>query len=156
MSLAWGLRRWWSTRYFGSSMVFVPRESPSCWLSRMHAPLSRWPTMATFWKWVRSPCRAERPNWRTIQGSSTPIWAQRARRRTKRRTMWNYEPPLREMRYVIDDVLSLPEQWLRLPAFAELDLGTASQVLDQAARFAVEVLAPTNAAGDLRGCTWSS
>ena len=69
--------------------------------------------------------------------------------------MWKYQPPLRDMRYVIDEVLSLPERWGHLPAFAELDSQTAAQVLNEAARFAVDVLAPTNATGDLQGCTWS-
>ena len=69
--------------------------------------------------------------------------------------MWHYEPPLRDMRYVIEDVLGLPAQWAKLPAFAYLDAGTAQQVLDEAAKFARDVLAPTNAGGDLEGCRWS-
>jgi alkylation response protein AidB-like acyl-CoA dehydrogenase len=67
--------------------------------------------------------------------------------------MWQYEAPLRDMRYVIEDVLGLPASWAALPAFAELDADTARQVLAEAARFAIEVLAPTNANGDLEGCT---
>ncbi len=67
--------------------------------------------------------------------------------------MWQYEAPLRDMRYVIEELLGLPVQWARLPAFAELDAETARQVLAEAARFATEVLAPTNASGDLEGCT---
>ncbi len=67
--------------------------------------------------------------------------------------MWQYEAPLRDMRYVIEDVLGLPAQWAAVPAFAELDADTARQVLAEAARFATEVLAPTNANGDLEGCT---
>lgn len=67
--------------------------------------------------------------------------------------MWQYEAPLRDMRYVIEDVLGLPAQWAAVPAFADLDADTARQVLAEAARFAIEVLAPTNANGDLEGCT---
>ncbi|WP_341891330.1 acyl-CoA dehydrogenase family protein, partial [Variovorax sp. YR752] len=67
--------------------------------------------------------------------------------------MWQYEAPLRDMRYVIEEVLGLPAQWAALPAFAELDADTARQVLEEAARFATEVLAPTNSNGDLEGCT---
>jgi alkylation response protein AidB-like acyl-CoA dehydrogenase len=69
--------------------------------------------------------------------------------------MWHYEPPLRDMRYVIEDVLGLPAQWAKLPAFADLDAETAQQVLDEAAKFARDVLAPTNAGGDLEGCRWT-
>ena len=49
--------------------------------------------------------------------------------------MWHYEPPLRDMRCLIEDVrglpaqcegvLGLPAQWSVLPAFAELDADTA-------------------------------
>ena len=67
---------------------------------------------------------------------------------------WAYRAPLREMRYVIDELLGLPAQWAALPAFAELDADTAAQVIEQAATFATEVVAPLNASGDLEGCTW--
>ena len=69
--------------------------------------------------------------------------------------MWHYVPPLRDMRYVIEDVLGLPAQWARLPGLKELDADTARQVLDEAAKFARDVLAPTNAGGDLEGCQWN-
>ena len=70
--------------------------------------------------------------------------------------MWHYEPPLRDMRHVIEDVLGLPAQWSQLPSFAELDADSARQVLDEAAKFARDVLAPTNAGGDLEGCHWEA
>jgi alkylation response protein AidB-like acyl-CoA dehydrogenase len=68
--------------------------------------------------------------------------------------MWQYRAPLRDLRYVIEELLDLPAQWAALPAFAELDAATARQVLDEAARFATEVVAPLNASGDLAGCRW--
>jgi len=68
--------------------------------------------------------------------------------------MWQYRAPLRDLRYVIEELLELPAQWAALPAFAELDAATARQVLDEAARFATEVIAPLNASGDLEGCRW--
>ena len=68
--------------------------------------------------------------------------------------MWHYRAPLRDLRYVIDELLDLPAQWAAMPAFAELDAATARQVIDEAARFATEVVAPLNARGDLDGCTW--
>jgi len=66
--------------------------------------------------------------------------------------MWHYEPPLCDMRHAIEDVLDLPAQWTKLPAFADLDAETAQQVLGEAAKFARDVLAPTNAGGDLESC----
>ena len=68
--------------------------------------------------------------------------------------MWRYEPPLRDMRFVIEELLDAPAQWAGLAAFADLDVGTARSVLDEAGRFAAEVLAPTNADGDRHGCQW--
>ena len=62
--------------------------------------------------------------------------------------MWSYVPPLREMRFVIDEVLRLPEQWAAWRGRAELDADTAAQVLEEAGRFAAQVIAPINAAGD--------
>ena len=42
-----------------------------------------------------------------------------------------------------------------MPAFAEVDADTARAVLEEAGKFASEVLAPINAAADLQGCSWN-
>lgn len=68
--------------------------------------------------------------------------------------MLRYEPPLRDMRFVIDEVLGAPAAWARQPAFGGLDAETAAEVLGQAGKFAAEVLAPLNGPGDAVGCTW--
>ncbi|MFO1338174.1 MAG: acyl-CoA dehydrogenase family protein [Burkholderiaceae bacterium] len=68
--------------------------------------------------------------------------------------MWHYAPPLRDMRFVIDEVLQAPAAWAAMPAFDGLDADTAAEVLAQAGKFAAEVLAPLNGPGDLAGCTW--
>ena len=68
--------------------------------------------------------------------------------------MWRYDPPLRDMRFVIDEVLGAPAAWAAMPAHAEIDSDMAAAVLEEAGRFAAEVLAPTNGPGDLEGCTW--
>jgi alkylation response protein AidB-like acyl-CoA dehydrogenase len=68
--------------------------------------------------------------------------------------MWRYEAPLRDMRFVIEEVLGAPASWTRMPAFDGLDGDTAAEVLNQAGRFAAEVLAPLNGPGDLAGCQW--
>ncbi len=67
--------------------------------------------------------------------------------------MWHYQPPLRDIRFVTEELLNLPAQWASLPAYAELDVDTARQVIEEAGKFAAEVLAPLNAVGDLEGCT---
>jgi alkylation response protein AidB-like acyl-CoA dehydrogenase len=68
--------------------------------------------------------------------------------------MWHYTPPLRDIRFVMEDLLGLPAQWAAMPAHAELDADTARQVLEEAGKFAAEVLAPLNGPGDLAGCEW--
>ncbi len=67
--------------------------------------------------------------------------------------MWHYQAPVADMAYLINQVLDAPASWRELPAFAGLDAATATEVLQQAGKFAGEVLAPTNATGDLQGCT---
>jgi alkylation response protein AidB-like acyl-CoA dehydrogenase len=66
---------------------------------------------------------------------------------------YTYAAPLEDMRFAIEQVLDAPASWRASPAFAELDGDTAGAVLEEAARFASEVLQPTNAPGDLEGCT---
>ncbi|HET9643734.1 MAG TPA: acyl-CoA dehydrogenase family protein [Burkholderiaceae bacterium] len=66
--------------------------------------------------------------------------------------MWQYVAPLRDMKFVIEDVLDAPSSWADCPAFTDFDADTALQVLEEAARFASEVLLPTNAPGDAAGC----
>lgn len=68
--------------------------------------------------------------------------------------MWRYDPPLRDMRFVIDEVLQAPAGWPQMAGFDELDADMAAQVLEEAGRFAAEILAPTNGPGDLEGCHW--
>ena len=65
---------------------------------------------------------------------------------------WDYVAPLRDMRFVIERVLDAPASWRECAAFAELDTDTAAAVLQEAARFAREVLLPINARGDAEGC----
>ncbi|MPV66802.1 acyl-CoA dehydrogenase [Burkholderia sp. BE17] len=69
--------------------------------------------------------------------------------------MWRYVPPLREMRFVIEEVLRIPERWPVLQGRAEIDIETALHVLEEAGRFAAEVIGPINAAGDFEGCSFS-
>jgi alkylation response protein AidB-like acyl-CoA dehydrogenase len=65
-----------------------------------------------------------------------------------------YQPPVRDQRFLLRDVLAI-EQYANLPGFAEASYDTVEQILDEAARFNTEVLAPLNAVGDKAGCKWS-
>ncbi|WP_233886671.1 acyl-CoA dehydrogenase family protein [Paraburkholderia flagellata] len=64
----------------------------------------------------------------------------------------DYQVPLRDMRFVIDEWISAPAWWHSVPAWEDLDSAMAQQVLEEAARFVTERIAPLNSAGDLEGC----
>jgi alkylation response protein AidB-like acyl-CoA dehydrogenase len=66
--------------------------------------------------------------------------------------MPSYTPPLRDMRFVLHEVLDVVGALKRLPAHAEVDAETIDAVLEEAGKFASEVLAPLNAIGDAEGC----
>ena len=62
----------------------------------------------------------------------------------------HYQAPVNELRFALQVHGKLPEI-LALPASDGLDADTVDAVLEEAARFAEQVLAPTNRTGDLHG-----
>lgn len=66
--------------------------------------------------------------------------------------MTDYVPPLKDMKFVIHELSGLGDV-LRLPGFAEVDADIIDQVLDEAGKFASDVLAPLNIPGDRAGCS---
>src|SRR5436190_2364574 len=66
--------------------------------------------------------------------------------------MPSYTPPLRDMRFVLHEVLDVVGALKRLPAHAEVDAETIDAVLEEGGKFASEVLAPLNSIGDAEGC----
>jgi len=66
--------------------------------------------------------------------------------------MLTYQPPLKDMAFVLNDLLSAPKVLGAMPQFAEVDGELMSQVVQEAGRFAGEVLAPLSASGDAQGC----
>jgi alkylation response protein AidB-like acyl-CoA dehydrogenase len=66
----------------------------------------------------------------------------------------SYQPPVRDYRFIFQDFLQL-ERYANLPGFADAPADVVDQILEEAARFTSEVLAPLNAVGDKEGCQWS-
>jgi len=64
--------------------------------------------------------------------------------------MSQYRAPLKEMHFVLNELAGL-EQVGKLPGFEEATPDTVTAVLEEAARFATEVLDPLNAIGDREG-----
>ena len=67
--------------------------------------------------------------------------------------MSEYRAPLQEMRFALRELASL-EQIAALPGCEEATPDVVDAVLDEAARFATEVLSPLNVVGDRVGARW--
>jgi alkylation response protein AidB-like acyl-CoA dehydrogenase len=68
--------------------------------------------------------------------------------------MPDYKAPLREIKFVTDELLDMPAHYASLPIFA--DVATPDMVdaiVTEGAKFCENVLAPINRAGDIEGCT---
>jgi alkylation response protein AidB-like acyl-CoA dehydrogenase len=67
--------------------------------------------------------------------------------------MAQYTPPLRDMQFVLHEVLKVTHDYKHLPQHAEVDADTINAVLEEAGKFAAEVTFPLNISGDAEGCT---
>ncbi len=65
-----------------------------------------------------------------------------------------YRAPVREHVFILREVLNL-DGYADLPGFADAQMDTVEQILDEGGKFAEGVLAPLNAVGDKQGCRWS-
>jgi alkylation response protein AidB-like acyl-CoA dehydrogenase len=66
--------------------------------------------------------------------------------------MSKYAAPLTDMRFVMFDLLKADVQYARLPGGEAATRDVLDAILDEAAKFAEQVLAPLNASGDEEGC----
>jgi 3-(methylsulfanyl)propanoyl-CoA dehydrogenase len=66
--------------------------------------------------------------------------------------MPTYNPPLRDMQFVIHELLGAVDELKTIPAYADLDADTVNAVLEEGGKFASKVLAPLNLVGDVQGC----
>jgi len=64
-----------------------------------------------------------------------------------------YNPPLRDMQFVLHEVLKVTDEFKAMPAHAEVDAETLNAVIEEAGKFAAEVTFPLNITGDTEGCT---
>ncbi len=69
--------------------------------------------------------------------------------------MADYQAPLRDMRFVLNEVFDAPKLWQALPALAEVvDAETADAILEEAGKITANSIAPLNRSGDEEGCRW--
>ncbi|MEQ5834595.1 acyl-CoA dehydrogenase C-terminal domain-containing protein [Marinobacter sp. NFXS9] len=70
--------------------------------------------------------------------------------------MADYQAPLRDIRFVMNEVFDAPALWASLPKVAEnVDPETADAILEEAGKIAGGVLAPLNREADEQGCKWN-
>jgi 3-(methylsulfanyl)propanoyl-CoA dehydrogenase len=68
--------------------------------------------------------------------------------------MSTYRAPLKDMRFVLNELAGLGEV-SKLPGYEEATPDTVDAILEEAARFASEVLDPLNRSGDHEGSKWT-
>ena len=69
--------------------------------------------------------------------------------------MGSYVPPLRDIQFVLHELLDVESTFKKLPNYAEIDVDTVNAVVEEAGKFAANVLFPLNQSGDSEGCHWN-
>ena len=67
--------------------------------------------------------------------------------------MSTYHAPMQEIQFVMNELAGL-EQVGKLPGYEDATPDTVAAILEEASKFATEVLDPLNAVGDREGATW--
>jgi len=66
--------------------------------------------------------------------------------------MPDYQAPLRDLRFVMDELLDFPGHYAKLPGGDDATPDVVGAILEEGARFSREVLLPINQSGDREGC----
>ncbi|MBB1076213.1 acyl-CoA dehydrogenase C-terminal domain-containing protein [Rhodoferax sp. 4810] len=66
--------------------------------------------------------------------------------------MTTYTPPLRDMQFVMHEVLNVTADLQQIPMHSDMDADTINAVLEEGGKFAAEVLMPINRSGDEEHC----
>ncbi|MBS0467323.1 MAG: acyl-CoA dehydrogenase C-terminal domain-containing protein [Proteobacteria bacterium] len=66
--------------------------------------------------------------------------------------MPTYNPPLRDMQFVLHEVFNVGAEFKAMPRHADVDVDTINAILEEAGKFAAEVTFPLNISGDTEGC----
>ena len=68
--------------------------------------------------------------------------------------MPTYNPPLRDIKFVLHEILNVETNLRALPPHADIDAETIDTILEAGGKFCAEVLFPLNQVGDKEGCTY--
>jgi alkylation response protein AidB-like acyl-CoA dehydrogenase len=69
--------------------------------------------------------------------------------------MPTYKAPLRDIQFVMNEVLDTENLYKSLPGYEEATPDLMNAIIEEGAKFAENVLAPLNQSGDEEGCVWS-
>ncbi|MFA7291436.1 MAG: acyl-CoA dehydrogenase C-terminal domain-containing protein [Rhodocyclaceae bacterium] len=70
--------------------------------------------------------------------------------------MGQYQPPLRDMQFVLHELLQVEDRLAEMPAHAETNRELIDQILEEGGKFCAEVIFPLNQSGDREGCQWNN
>ena len=68
--------------------------------------------------------------------------------------MATYQAPLRDMQFVLHELLGAEREFAALPGYEEATRDLIDPVLEEAAKLCENVMFPLNRVGDQEGCTW--
>ena len=70
--------------------------------------------------------------------------------------MADYKAPLRDMRFVLNEVFDVASLWAQLPGLAEaVDVETMDAILEEAGKVTGKTIAPLSRSADEEGCHWN-
>lgn len=67
-----------------------------------------------------------------------------------------YKAPLRDMRFILDDVFQTTQFWQTMPALAEVDRDIVDAILEEAAKLNENIIFPLNRSGDEEGAQFNN
>jgi len=69
--------------------------------------------------------------------------------------MPEYKAPLRDMNFVLNEVLDAERHYQSLPGCDEATPDMVAAIMEEGAKLSERVLSPLNQVGDQQGCTWN-
>ena len=69
--------------------------------------------------------------------------------------MPDYKAPLRDIRFVRNELLDYPSHYNSISGGEEATVDMVDAILEEGAKFCEQVLSPLNQVGDEQGCTWA-
>ncbi len=66
-----------------------------------------------------------------------------------------YSPPMRDMKFVLHEMLEVEKHLASMPQHSDIDAEIVDSILEEGGKFCAEVLMPLNQVGDSEGCTFA-